>query len=80
MFLHIGNSKVVALQELVGIFNVKLQNSAENKHFFERFSENPFSNREKETTNSLVITADSLYESPISPVTLHKRIMKRYQK
>lgn len=80
MFLHIGNSKVVALNELIGIFNVNLKNSSTNNQFLESFPGDGLSNREKEASNSFVVTANRVYYSPISPVTLQKRIEKNIQK
>ncbi len=79
MFLHIGNSKVVALTDLVGIFDVKLKNSAGNNRFFEHFFEGPEPTDHKKAANSFVITTKKVLQSPISPVTLQKRIAKNIQ-
>jgi len=79
LFLHIGNSKVVALTDLVGIFDVKLQHNAGNNRFFEHFYGGPASGNDIKATNSFVITTEKVFPSSISPVTLQKRIEKHLQ-
>ncbi len=79
MFLHIGNSKVVALKELIGIFDVKLKNNVINTQFLESFPGVRLSQKEKDASNSFVITTSKVYYSPISTTTLQKRIVKKIQ-
>ena len=35
MFLHIGNSRVVSLGDLIGIFNMEIKNNQVNTQFLE---------------------------------------------
>ncbi len=79
MFLHIGNSKVVALNELIGVFDVNLNNNSTNVQFLESFPGDNPSAQKKESSNSFVITTNKVYYSSISPLTLQKRIEKIIQ-
>lgn len=79
MFLHIGNSRVVALNDLVGIFDVKLKHNGGNNGIFESFFEDPEPTDQIKPANSFVITTKNVFQSPISPVTLQKRIIKNIQ-
>ena len=77
MFLHIGNSKVVALKELIGIFDTNLKSNMTNNQFLESFPGGRLPQSEKDASNSFVITTNKVYYSPISPTTLQKRILKK---
>jgi len=79
LFLHIGNSKVVNLNELIGIFNVEMKNSNTNIQFLESFPGDHVSSLEQEESNSFVLTKSKILYSPISPLTLQKRIEKNIQ-
>ncbi|MGI6307654.1 MAG: extracellular matrix regulator RemB [Dethiobacteria bacterium] len=76
MFLHIGNSRVVHLQEIIGIFNLEIKDNQVNTQFLESSSGDQISAKEKEKNNSFVITTDKVFYSPISSLTLQKRIEK----
>ena len=75
MYLHIGNSRVISLDEVIGIFNMDLKNNQTNTQFLESFPGECLVKDEK-TYNSFIITKEKVCYSPISPLTLQKRINK----
>jgi len=79
MFLHIGNSRVVSLQEIIGIFNLEIKNNQVNTQFLESSPGEKINKEEEKALNSFVITKDKVYYSPISPLTLQKRIEKNWE-
>ncbi len=79
MFLHIGNSRVVSLEEIIGIFNLELKNNQVNTQFLESFPGDKLTKKEEESSNTFIITPKKVYYSPISPLTLQKRIEKRWK-
>lgn len=79
MFLHIGNSRVVSLQEIIGIFNLELKNVQVNNQFLESFPSERLTREEEELCNTFIITKDKVFYSPISPLTLQKRIEKKWE-
>lgn len=79
MFLHIGNSRVVSLEEIIGIFNLELKNVQVNNQFLESFPSEKLTRKEEELCNTFIITANKVYYSPISPLTLQKRIEKKWE-
>jgi len=79
MFLHIGNSRVVSLQEIIGIFNLELKNVQVNNQFLESFPSETLTREEEELCNTFIITKDKVFYSPISPLTLQKRIEKKWE-
>ncbi|MGI6328085.1 MAG: extracellular matrix regulator RemB [Dethiobacteria bacterium] len=79
MFLHIGNSRVVSLEELIGIFNLEIKNNQVNTQFLESNYRDNNNQKEEKTANSFVITRKKIYYSSISPLTLQKRIEKNWE-
>lgn len=79
MFLHIGNSRVVSLQEIIGIFNLEIKSNQVNTQFLESRPGEKISKEEEKGLNSFVITTKNVYYSPISPLTLQKRIEKNWE-
>ena len=77
MFLHIGESRVVSLDELVGIFNMDLKDNPTNKQFLESFPSDKKSKNEKKSKNAFIVTTDKLFYSPIFPLTLQRRVEKK---
>ena len=89
MFLHIGDSKVIFMEDLVGIFNLKIKEKAENKQFLEfaagenkkagkgsskrLATENWVEKNIPDDSKSFVVTTSQVYYSPISSNTLSKR-------
>ena len=72
MFLHIGESRIVFLNEIIGIFN--LGSNEDNKQFLESAAdESELKRRDYENDKSFVVTSESVYFSPISSSTLAKR-------
>lgn len=76
MFLHIGNSRVVSLQEIIGIFNLELKSNQVNTQFLESFPGDKLTKKEEESFNAFIITPHKVHYSSISPLTLQKRIEK----
>lgn len=79
LFLHIGNSRVVKMEEIIGIFNVELKNNQVNMQFLESSEKDKVSKEEKKEANSFIVTPDKVYYSNISPLTLQKRIEKNWK-
>jgi hypothetical protein len=79
MFLHIGNSRVVSLEEVIGIFNLELKNNQVNNQFLESFPGERLTRKEEELCNTFIITEKKVYYSPISPLTLQKRIERKWE-
>ena len=79
MFLHIGNSRVVSLEEIIGIFNLELKNNQVNNQFLESFPGEKLTRKEEELCNTFIITEKKVYYSPISPLTLQKRIERKWE-
>ncbi|NMB40324.1 MAG: DUF370 domain-containing protein [Firmicutes bacterium] len=79
MFLHIGNSRVVSTEEIVGIFNLELKDNQINTQFLESFPGDELTKKEEENSNTFIITPEKVYFSPISPLTLQKRIEKKWK-
>ena len=77
MFLHIGNSRVVSLEELVGIFNMDLKDNPTNTQFLESFPSEKNTKSEEESKNAFIITTDKVFYSPIFPLTLQRRVEKK---
>ncbi len=76
MYLHIGNSRVISLEEIIGIFNMDLKNNQINTQFLESFPGGNLSKKEEQVCNAFIITAKKVCYSPISPLTLQKRVNK----
>lgn len=79
MFLHLGGEKVVCDPEIIGIFNYDLVNkSRDTKEFIEIMTteQNLVKIKEEIKTKSFVVTTEKVFLSPISSVTLQKRVFK----
>lgn len=76
MFLHIGKSHVVYLKDIIGIFNLEIKNNQVNNQFLESSLGTKITEEEKENNSSFVITAQKVFYSPISSLTLQKRTGK----
>jgi len=74
LFLHIGDSRIVFLDELIGIFNLGSNENEDNKQFLEYAADDSeLKRRDYENDKSFVVTAENVYFSPISSSTLAKR-------
>lgn len=76
MYLHIGNSRVISLDDIVGMFNINLKNNQINTQFLESFPGGYISKKEEPAVNTFIVTRERVCYSPISPLTLQKRINK----
>ena len=71
MFLHIGGSRVVAAQEIIGIFDIHLQEKQCNKEFLQ--SASVIRDHQNEETKTFIVTTNHVRFSPIAAGTLRKR-------
>ncbi|WP_331446036.1 extracellular matrix regulator RemB [Natranaerobius thermophilus] len=80
MFVHIGDNIVLPIKEIVGIFDISVLEDKATRDFLKISEEegfvknNKYDNRER----SFVLTGQNIYFSPITSVTLKKRIEKIY--
>lgn len=77
MFLHIGNSRVVYLKDIIGIFNLEIKNNQVNNQFLESNIGTKITEKERENNSAFVITKQKVFYSPISSLTLKKRTEKK---
>ena len=74
MFLHIGNSRIVFKESLIGIFHMKLKEDPINKQFIESANKGNFGrNVDFKNYKSFIITDHALLFSPVVPETLARR-------
>lgn len=74
MLIHLGGDTVVNLHDVIGIFDIHIQESAETKPFIERSKEEKtIEFVEPGDVKSCVVTNNKVYYSPISSATLKKR-------
>ena len=77
MFLHIGDSRIVPIKDVIGIFSLKKENMESNKQFLEYASQSNGVGRESFSDyKSFVVTKDNVLFSTISSQTLGKRRIK----
>lgn len=78
MFLHLGNEKLVLAKDIIGIFDYNLiKKSRITKEFMEIITNEEALEEASadKKVKSFVVTKDKVYLSPISSVTLQKRIL-----
>ncbi|MFO7952875.1 MAG: DUF370 domain-containing protein [Bacillota bacterium] len=75
MFLHIGNSKIIFNNNLIGIFNFDANENYVNHKVLENASFDAINNNVKgnDRPKSFIVTDKNVFISPISPLTLSKR-------
>ncbi|MFY9115013.1 MAG: DUF370 domain-containing protein [Dethiobacteria bacterium] len=77
MFLHIGESQIVFLNDLVGIFNLDIKDKEENRQFLEFSSKaEDFKREDIEKSKSFIVTKKKVFFSPISSYALARRRKK----
>lgn len=76
MFLHIGNSQVVPIEKVIGIFSLDIKTNQANNQFLQTNSGSRVGKADKKKLNAFIVTTDKIYYSPISPTTLQKRMEK----
>lgn len=76
MFIHLGANIIVPTKEVIAIIDVKMKKTAESMvEFLDVADEEGFViNIDEGETKSYVITSKNVYFSPISSMTLKKRI------
>jgi hypothetical protein len=78
MYVHLGGEVVVPIQDIIGIFDARLiEGNDDNKRFMEnaRSHGRILSEISKDDLKSLVVTTGGVYTSPISSLTLVRRVM-----
>lgn len=74
MFLHIGNSKIVFNEELIGIFNLDSQAAQVNECLLESASYDALYHHSlNDQPKSFIVADRKVFMSPISPLTLFRR-------
>ncbi len=73
MYLHIGEARIVFLEDIIGIFNLNIKNKEENTQFFALSREGNEKEENSRENKSFIVTKDNVYYSPISSQTLAKR-------
>ena len=71
MYLHIGGAKIVAAEDIIGIFNMSIKEKQCNKEFLQSTPQSAYSNAEE--IKSFIVTKDKIIFSPIASGTLNKR-------
>jgi Domain of unknown function (DUF370) len=77
MYVHIGGEVVLLIPDIIGIFDARLiAGNPDNERFIERARAQGRMRVEvpPEDRKAVVVTAGGVYESPISPVTLVRRV------
>ncbi|HHX73667.1 MAG TPA: DUF370 domain-containing protein [Firmicutes bacterium] len=74
MFLHIGGSRVVAGEDIVGIFTIAIQDRQCNREFLQSAGHTDELSREE--IKAFIVTTKGVSFSPIAPVTLKKRFQE----
>jgi hypothetical protein len=78
MYVHLGGEVVVPIQEIVGIFDSRMiQENEDNRRFMDicRSRGSLRSDIPKSDVKSVVVTVGGVYTSPISSMTLVRRVM-----
>jgi hypothetical protein len=78
MYVHLGGEIVVPIQDIIGIFDARLiEGNDDNQRFIEnaRSHGRMLSDISKDDLKSLVVTTGGIYTSPISSLTLVRRVM-----
>lgn len=77
MYVHIGGEVVLPIPDIIGIFDARLiPGNPDNERFIERARAQGRMRAEipPQDRKALVVTTGGVYESPISPVTLVRRV------
>lgn len=76
MYIHIGGDAMVNTADIIGIFDVNIQQSQSTKQFLQSFRERGnFEVLDNSETKSFVVTIQKIFFSPISSTTLKKRAL-----
>ncbi|MBS3898236.1 MAG: DUF370 domain-containing protein [Dethiobacter sp.] len=71
MFLHIGSSRVVAGEDIIGIFDIRIKDKQCNKEFLQTVKSK--ADHGNDEVKSFIVTSKYVSYSPIAPITLRKR-------
>jgi hypothetical protein len=77
MYVHIGGEVVLLIPDIIGIFDARLiAGSPDNERFIEHARAQGRMRVEvaRQDRKAVVVTTGGVYESPISPVTLVRRV------
>ncbi|AOZ92849.1 extracellular matrix regulator RemB [Paenibacillus crassostreae] len=76
MYIHLGGERIIRSSELIAIFDISIEKSSKiSKKFVNHVKEEKtLVNIGEEEPKSIVVTKDTVYYSPISSVTLKKRV------
>jgi len=77
LYLHIGNSVIVPVVDILGVFDLYLNKSNITREFLQSKGEKEVVYTEDiKDCKSFVVTREKIYYSPIAPSTLKKRVEK----
>lgn len=71
MFLHIGGSRVVAAEDIVGIFDIRIRDKQCNREFLQTVKVRE--DHGEEEVKAFIVTREAVSFSSIAPGTLKKR-------
>ncbi len=71
MFLHIGSSRVVSGEDIIGIFDIRIKDKQCNKEFLQTVKNKD--DHGSDEIKSFIVTSEFVSYSPIAPITLRKR-------
>ncbi len=71
MYLHIGGTKVVAVEDIIGIFDMSIKEKQCNKEFLQSTPHHNYPGEEE--IKSFIVTSSEVIFSPIARGTLRKR-------
>ncbi|MDP9727910.1 extracellular matrix regulator RemB [Alicyclobacillus tolerans] len=75
MYLHIGGDVAIHVDQLVGIFDWRIGESANTESFFKNaYADYSLEMIDAEDIKSVVVTFQKIYLSPVSVMTLKKRM------
>ena len=75
MFVHIGGEVIIPIEDIIAIIDLEAkQNSLSTQEFLSVAEDEGFVVNIKDRANSFVVTTKKVYLSPISTVTLRKRV------
>jgi hypothetical protein len=78
VFLHLGGGQVILNKDIIGIFNYNLVNkSRDTKEFIEIITDEQSAEKisKDKKCKSFIVTNDKIFLSPISSLTLQKRVL-----
>lgn len=79
MFIHIGGTTVIRAKEIVAIFSTEISDASPDTVTYLQHAREVGDVEviEPEETKSVIVTKRRVYFSPVSPLTLKRRVMQQ---